>query len=159
MQGLIVVQPDSQLYDTYGLVAANGVVQVEAGTPFRLFLAIFCRFPVRVHRSQVVAQALPRPTTAVPSYLTIGKVLGLMENTAPATGSVQPKKKDVVDNTTRPTPRQAASSKVDIPGVDGLDWSHLYPSAAKCFKKMLSKYFRMLDGSLGEFTTVEHHIE
>lgn len=94
---------------------------MEAGTPFRLLLANFNRYPVTVHRSQVVAQALPHPTTAVPSHTTIGELLGLTEDTASAEGSAQPNKKDVVDTTTRQTPSQAVVGKVDTPGVDDLD--------------------------------------
>ena len=73
--GLVVVQPYSSLYERHGLICTNGVVQVEPDRPFRLLVANFQKYPVRVQKGQVVAEVLPNPRTVLESKTTIGEVL------------------------------------------------------------------------------------
>ena len=77
--GLVVVQPYSPLYERHGLTCTNGIVQVEPDRPFRLLIANFRGYPVRVQKGQVVAELLPHPRAVIESNTTIGEVLGIQE--------------------------------------------------------------------------------
>ena len=49
--GLVVVQPYSLLYEKHGLICTNEVVQVEPDRPFRVLVANFRKYPVRLQRA------------------------------------------------------------------------------------------------------------
>ena len=75
--GLVVFQPYSSLYEKHGLICTNGAVQVEPYRPFRLLVANFRKYPVRVQKRQVVAELLLYPRAVLESKTTIGEVLGI----------------------------------------------------------------------------------
>lgn len=66
-------------YTRKNLVAANAIVQIEVDKPFKLLIANFGRYPVQVHKTQVVAQLLPHPTTITQGAFIIGEVLGIVD--------------------------------------------------------------------------------
>ena len=67
------------MYEKHWLICAIGVVQVEPDRPFRLVVANFRKYPVRVQKGQVVAELLLHPRAVLESKTTIGEVLGIQE--------------------------------------------------------------------------------
>lgn len=165
-RGLIVVEPDSIFYENLGLTAANSRVQVKAGVPFKLLISNFNWYLVNPSRLQVVAQAFPHPTIAVPSRLTIGEVLGITEESTSVESWAKPT--DISSSVTELRPEALKSSPSrgekdqkgsETPNVDDLYWSRMRMAMAQKFKTMLSKYSTMWDGSLGKIETFEPYNE
>ena len=74
-----MVQRYSPLYERHGLICTNGVVQVEPDRPFRILIANFRKYPVRVQKGQVVGELLTPSGAVLESKTTIGEVLGIQE--------------------------------------------------------------------------------
>ena len=89
--GLGVIQPNEDLYKRRLLAVANGVVQVEPTTPFRVLVANFSKQAQGVVKNQVLATLLPHPIAIVPTHIRTGEVLGLIEDNKSDFADVAPK--------------------------------------------------------------------
>ena len=174
--GLVVFQPYSPLHERHGLICTNGVVQVEPDRPFRLFIANFRKYPVWVQKGQVVAELLPHPRAVLESKTTIGEVLGSQErqkervpnSTSPPTGETrfQPSDQEREDQLGERLAGLSASVSTKPqrriepppPDVEELDLSHVPDRLRDKFRRMLKKYSRMWDRTLGEINTTVHRI-
>ena len=180
--GLVVVQPHSPLYERHGLKCTNRVVQVEPDRPFRLLIANFRGYPVRVQKGQVVAELLPHPRAVLESkttigQTTIGEILRIeergKENFPNSTQSPrdetrcqpseeereeQPGERSAGLSASVPTKRQRRIEPPP-PDVEEFDLSHMPERLCQRFRRMLKKYSRMWDGTLGEINTTVHRIE
>ena len=175
--GLDVVQPYSPLYERHGLTCTNGVVKVEPDRPFRLLIANFRKHPVRVQKGQAVAELLPHPRAVLARKTTIGEVLGIQEREKEQfSNSTQPPKRETrcepseEERENQPGERSAGLSasaptkpqrriEPPPPDVEELDLSHVPDRLRERFRRMLKKYSRMWDGTLGEINTTVHRIE
>ena len=175
--GLVVVQPYLPLYERHGLTCTNGVVQVEPDWPFRLLIANFREYPVRVQKGQVVAELLPHPRAMLESKTTIGEVLGIEgrgnenfpNSTQPPKGETrcEPSEEESVEQPGERSAGLSASApakpqcriKPPPPDVEELDLSYLPDWLREKFRRMLKKYSRMWDGTLGEINTTVHRME
>ena len=185
MAGLVVVQPYSLLYERHGLICTNGVVHVEPDRPFRLLVANFRKYPVRVQKGQVVAELLPHPwrsyyRTREPCSRenpTISEVLGIQEreeenisnSTQPPKGETrwepseeerddQPGERSAGLSASAPT-RPQRRIELPPPDVEELNLSHVPDRLRERFRRMLKRYSRMWDGTLGGINTTVHRIE
>ena len=175
--GLVVVQPYSPLYERHGLTCTNGFVQVGPDRPFRLLIANFRWYPVRVQKGQVVAELLPHPRAVLESQTTIGEVLGIEERgkenspnpTRPPKGETrcepseeereeQPGERSTGLSASAPT-KPERRIEPPPPDVEELDMSHVPDRLREKFRWMLKKYSRMWDGTLGEINTTVHRIK
>ena len=175
--GLVVVQPHSPLYERHGLTCTNGAVQVKPDRPFRLLIANFRAYPVRVQKGQVVAELLPHPRAVLESNATIGEVLGIQErteekfpnSTKPPTGESrfslsdqaredQPEERSAGLSASAPTKPQLGIEPLP-PDLEELDLRHVPERLRERFRRMLKKYSKMWDGTLGEINTTVHRIE
>lgn len=150
--GLVVLQPFGRLYDNHKLLLSNAVVQVEPNTAFKVLVANFGKTPKRVAKNQVVGTVLPHPTAVMPSHIKLAEVLGLID-----AAEVEPDANPLAEanKTSSPVPK----SELDVKDVDALDLSHVPEQHRRRLREMLRKYSPMWDGSLGEISTMEHHIE
>ena len=172
-----MVQPYLSLYEIHGLTCTNSVVQVQPNRPFRLLVANFGTYPVRVQKGQVVAELLPHPRAVLESKTTIGEVLGILEreeekfpnSTKPHTGESrfspsdqaredQPEELSAGLSASAPTKPQRRIEQPP-PDVEELDLSHVPEWLRERFRRMLKKYSKMWDGTLGEINTTVHRIE
>ena len=175
--GLVVVQPYSSLYEKHGLICTNRVVKVEPDRPFRLLVTNFRQYPVRFQKGQVVAELLLRPRAALKSKTTAGDVLGIQEreeenfanSTQPPKGETrcepsdqgredQPGERSAGLSASDPT-RPQRSFEPPPPHVEELDPNHVPDRLRERFGRMLKKYSRMWDGTLGEINATVHRIE
>ena len=150
--GLGVIQPNEDLYKRRLLAVANGVVQVEPATPFRVLVANFSNQAQGVVKNQVLATLLPHPIAIVPTHIRTGEVLGLIDDN----------KSDFADGAPKSTAlglhKERASGGKKCLNLEEVDLSHVDAKYHQSIKKMLHKYNAMWDGSIGEISTVNHHI-
>lgn len=78
---MVFVQPHELLYDEHGLERTNGVVKVQSHKPFRLLIARFRKYPIRVLEGQMVAKLLLHPRAVCENKATIGEVRLIQERT------------------------------------------------------------------------------
>ena len=141
-RGLQVIQPDPEIYGKHSIAIANGVVQVEPERPFRILVANFAQHEQRLHKSQVIGTVLPHPTAIFPTEVSLGEVLGLVDEI----GVVQ----------TDPPP--ATIRDPPSPKVENIDLSHVPTRLQERIREMLRPFSSMWDGSLCEIRTTEHRI-
>ena len=174
---MVVVQSYSSLYEKHGLICTNGVVQVEPDRPFRLLVANFRKYPIRGQKIQVVAELIPHPRAVLESKTTIGDVLRIQEReeeiipnyTPPPNGETrcEPSDQGCEDQPGgRSTGLSASASTrpqrmVELPPPDAeeLNPSHGPDRLRERFRRILKKYSRMWEGTLGEINTTVHRVE
>ena len=159
------------MYEKHALICTNGVVQLEPDRPFRLLVAKFRQYPVRVQKGQVVTEQLPHPRAVLESKTTIGEVLGIKEreeenfpnSTQPPKGEKrcepwdqgredQPVERSVGLSASASTKPQR-KIEPPLPDVDELDLSHVPGRQLERFRRMSKKYSAMWDRTLGEINT------
>lgn len=162
--GLVVLQPLPSLFEKQKLSCTNGVVQVEPDRIFKVLIANFAPYEQRVVKNQIVGTILPHPTAVVPSHIRLGEVLELIEsvgeeptalNATKATSSTEEEPAPIVFG---PSANEEKNCEPEI-SVDTLNLDHIDPRFHGRLRSLLHKYAQMWDGTLGEITTTEHHIE
>ena len=171
--GAYVVEPSEDLYTKHGLTAANGIVFIKPDIPFRILIANFKKTPFTLAKGQVVARLLEHPTQVFPSKVTVGEVLGIVEDDVTQDGLHNPK--EVGEVTPRVGGEKKASQEDEPlvitpgktcggswekpPSADDVDLSHLPEKMQEKVRKLLRKYSKMYDGTLGEIRVTEHKID
>ncbi|CAN8069066.1 unnamed protein product [Agarophyton chilense] len=145
--GLVVIQPNTRMYESRGFLFANGIVQVDPGSPFWILVINFTDNDYQIPKNQVVATALPHPTVVFPTHISTAEVLGLTH-----VG-------DTDEELQTPSGDQLQSAKDPERLVDELDLAHVSEHYRTKIRSMLKKYTSMWSGNLGEISATEHHID
>ncbi|CAN8069585.1 unnamed protein product [Agarophyton chilense] len=145
--GLVVIQPNTRMYESRGLLVANGIVQVDLGSPFWIPVSNFTDNDYQIPKNQVVATALPHHKVVVPTHISTAEVLGLTH-----VG-------DTKEELQTPSGDQLQTAKDPESLVDELDLAHVSEQYRTKIRSMLKKYTSMWSGKLGEISATEHHID
>ncbi|CAN8076676.1 unnamed protein product, partial [Agarophyton chilense] len=145
--GLVVIQPNTLMFESRRLLVANGIVQVDPGSPFSILVSNFTDNEYQILKNQVVATALPHPTVVVPTHLSTAEVLGLTH-----VG-------DTDEELQTPSGDQLQTAKDRESLVDELDLAHVSEHYRTKISSMLKKYTSMWTGKIGEICATEHHID
>lgn len=71
-----MIQTHGLFYESNNLVATNIIIQAEVDCPLNLLIADFGKYPIWVHKNQVVAGFEPNLTDVTQGPFTISEVLG-----------------------------------------------------------------------------------
>ncbi|CAN8076123.1 unnamed protein product [Agarophyton chilense] len=145
--GFVVIQPNTRMYESCGLLVANGIVQVDPGSPFWILVSNFSDNDYQIPKNQVVATALPHPTVVFPNHISTAEVLGLTH-----VG-------DTDKELQTPSGDQLQTAKDRESLVDELDLAHVSEHYRAKIRSMLKKYTSMWNGKLGEISATEHHLD
>ncbi|CAN8062284.1 unnamed protein product [Agarophyton chilense] len=145
--GLVVIQRNTRMYESRELLVANGIVQVDPGSPFWILVSNFTDNDYQILKIQVVVTALPHPTVVVPTHISTADVLGLTH-----VG-------DTDEELQTPSGDQLQTAKDPESLVDDLDLAHVSEHYRTKIRSMLKKYTSMWSGKLGEISATEHHID
>eukprot|EP00171_Calliarthron_tuberculosum_P021965 IDg21965t1 len=74
-RGTIIIEPKHSLASTHLVSASNGVAQVKSRIPFEILIANFGTKPVRLHKGQIVGNALALPVYIGETTMRISDVL------------------------------------------------------------------------------------
>ena len=159
--GVMVLQPYDKLFADKGIIATNGVFQVQPHTTFRVLIANFTKKPQPLVKNQVVATLLPHPKEVVQRNIHLHEVLGLVDEPSDTTDGK-------TNNTSTEVNFNSASLRDDTPesgegeeppSVDDVYLSHLDSRYHARVRALLEKYSSLWDGKLGEIKLTEHRID
>lgn len=129
--GLIVIQPKAAIRDGLGLLAVNGLTEVQPDRPFRIFMS---SFGIRKHRRpkrELIALALPDPTVALPTQLPKSDLLGVsLESDIKRSG-------DHLGSAIQLAPERADERS---PLTESLNVEHVFVLYRNRLRDMLGKY-------------------
>lgn len=149
--GLVVIQPNSALYHTHGILVANGIAQVEPNRPFKILVSNTGVNECRLHKNQVLGTALPHPSVVIPTHVMTADVLGISPES-----DLQPAAAQTATNNVK---EEKVSEEETEEALEGVKMEHVPEEYRERLRRLLLKFSHMWNGHLGQIAATEHHID
>ena len=110
-------------------------------------------------KGQVLSTVLVQPTAVIASNISIADLMGLIDEGDDTMRSSDQNNEVIIAVPPHQGKDDPAARDGNAMSVADLHLSHVPLKCSYRLREMLSNYVKMWDGSLGEITTTEHHID
>lgn len=136
-------------------------MQVEPKYPFRLIISILGKYPVRVQKGDVVTEFLLHARAVLEINTTIDNISGVhdrkskdLPSNRQNAGTAREKEQETARCIELEKSKPKRRIEPPIPDVDERDLINVRGSCRQIFRRMLKRYSRMWDETLGEINTI-----
>lgn len=174
--GLFILEAKAQLAERRNIAAANGLVDVRAGVPFKVLVGNFTDKPQQVPRRMILGALQTQPIQATPTRLSVSDVLGIpQEDQADILGSAvhYENQSGMPDGPTtvniagdrrftelRPDTAQNATTATTAPmTTDNIDLAQVPDHLRARARAVLKRHEQLWSGHLGEIHEAKHYID